>query len=156
MTNEEKIAYLNRIFLNNHHALYSGPSLLYKYRPFDKFTFDMLENKYVYLCPAEKEDDETECMTTVDFKRLIDLKTNNLKIEYVVQIIELIKLYSDEETYENIKNKITTIARKDGTVSKNFMLDLSLEFQEMASECKETIKQIVNWIVEMPEMLDKP
>ena len=28
------------------------PQFLYKYRPFDEFTFDMLEKGYVYLCPA--------------------------------------------------------------------------------------------------------
>ena len=156
MTNEEKIAYLNQIIANNHQTRYSGPSLLYKYRPFDEFTFDMLENEYVYLCPAEKEDDETECMTTVDFERLIDLKTNNLKRECVNQIIELIRPYSNEETYENAKNKILAITRKNGTVPANFMLDLSLELQEIAPEYKEIIVQLVNWIVGIPEMLDKP
>ena len=156
MTNEEKIAYLNQIIANNHQTRYSGPSLLYKYRPFDEFTFDMLENEYVYLCPAEKEDDETECMTTVDFERLVDLKTNNLKRECVNQIIELIRPYSSEETYENAKNKILAITRKNGTVPANFMLDLSLELQEIAPEYKEIIVQLVNWIVGIPEMLDKP
>ena len=156
MTNEEKIAYLNQIIANNHQTRYSGPSLLYKYRPFDEFTFDMLENEYVYLCPAEKEDDETECMTTVDFERLVDLKTNNLKRECVNQIIELIRPYSSEETYENAKNKILAITRKNGTVPANFMLDLSLELQEIAPEYKEIIVQLVNWIVGIPEMIDKP
>lgn len=156
MKNEEKIAYLNQIIANNHQTRYSGPSLLYKYRPFDEFTFDMLENEYVYLCPAEKEDDETECMTTVDLERLVDLKTNNLKRECVNQIIELIRPYSSEETYENAKNKILSITRKNGTVPANFMLDLSLELQEIAPEYKEIIVQLVNWIVGIPEMLDKP
>ena len=116
----------------------------------------MLENQYLYLCPAEKEDDETECMTTVDFERLVDLETNNLKRECVNQIIELIRPYSSEETYENAKNKILAITRKDGTVPANFMLDLSLELQEMAPEYKEIIVQLVNWIVGIPEMLNKP
>lgn len=156
MINEEKIAYLNQIIAKNYQTPYSGPSLLYKYRPFDEFTFDMLENEYLYLCPAEKEDDETECMTTVDLERLVDLETNNLKRECVNQIIELIRPYSSEETYENAKNKIFAITRKNGTVPANFMLDLSLELQKMAPEYKEIIVQLVNWIVGIPEMLDKP
>jgi len=156
MTNEEKIVYLNQIIASNHQTPYGGPKCLYKYRPFDKYSFDMLENEYLYLCPAEKEDDETECMTTVDFERLVDLETNNLKRECVNQIIELIKPYSSEETYENAKNKILAITRKDGTVPANFMLDLSLELQEMAPEYKEIVAQLVNWIVGIPEMLDKP
>ena len=36
------------------------------------------------------------------------------------------------------------------------MLDLSLELQEMAPEYKEIVAQLVNWIVGIPEMLDKP
>ena len=151
-----KIEYLNSRIYSNNNLPYGGPKSLYKYRPFDKYSFDMLENEYLYLCPAEKEDDETECMTTVDFDRLVDLETNNLKRECVNQIIELIKPYSSEETYENAKNKILAITRKNGTVPANFMLDLSLELQEMAPEYKEIIVQLVNWIVGIPEMLDKP
>ena len=156
MTNGEKIIYLNQLMLSKAKFKYNGPKILYKYRPFDKYSFDMLENEYLYLCPAEKEDDETECMTTVDFERLVDLETNNLKRECVNQIIELIRPYSSEETYENAKNKILAITRKDGTVPANFMLDLSLELQEMAPEYKEIVVQLVNWIVGIPEMLDKP
>lgn len=134
---------------------YKGPELLYKYRPFDDYTFDMLENEYFFLCPAEKEDDETECLTTVDFDRLIDLNTNNLKRECINQIIDLIKPYSTEENYEIVKNKILAITRKDGTVPANFVNDLSLELQKMAPPGV-NITSLVNLIVNIPEMLDKP
>lgn len=151
----EKIEYLNSRIYSNNNLPYGGPKSLYKYRPFDKYSFDMLENEYLYLCPAEKEDDKIECMTTVDFERLMDLETNNLKRECVNQIIELIRPYSSEETYENAKNKILAITRKNGTVPANFMLDLSLELHEMAPDYKEIIAQLVNWIVGISEMLDK-
>lgn len=155
MTNEEKIDYLNQIIFSKFSVDYKGPKLLYKYRPFDKYTFEMLENDYIFLCPAEKEDDETECLTTVDFDRLVDLTTNNLKRECVNQIVDLIKPYSTEENYEIAKNKILAITRKDGTVPANFMLDLSLELQEMAPPGV-NVAPLVNWIVNIPEMLDKP
>lgn len=154
MTNDEKIAYLNQIMFSKFGIDYKGPKLLYKYRPFDEYTFDMLENEYIFLCPAEKEDDETECLTTVDFDRLVDLTTNNLKRECVNQIIDLIRPYSTEESYGIIKNKILAITRKDGTVPANFMLDLSLELQEMAPPGV-NIAPLVNWIVNFPEMLEK-
>lgn len=154
MTNDEKIAYLNQIMFSKFGIDYKGPKLLYKYRPFDEYTFDMLENEYIFLCPAEKEDDETECLTTVDFDRLVDLTTNNLKRECVNQIIDLIRPYSTEESYGIIKNKILAITRKDGTVPANFMLDLSLELQEMAPPGV-NIAPLVNWIVNIPEMLEK-
>lgn len=154
MTNDEKIAYLNQIMFSKFGIDYKGPKLLYKYRPFDEYTFDMLENEYIFLCPAEKEDDETECLTTVDFDRLVDLTTNNLKRECVNQIIDLIRPYSTEESYGIIKNKILAITRKDGTVPANFMLDLLLELQEMAPPGV-NIAPLVNWIVNIPEMLEK-
>lgn len=154
MTNDEKIAYLNQIMFSKFGIDYKGPKLLYKYRPFDEYTFDMLENEYIFLCPAEKEDDETECLTTVDFDRLVDLTTNNLKRECVNQIIDLIRPYSTEESYGIIKNKILAITRKDGTVPANFMLDLSLELQEMAPPGV-NIAPLVNGIVNFPEMLEK-
>lgn len=83
----------------------------------------------MYLFSDEKEDDETECMTTVDFERLIDLEINNLKSECVNQIIELIITDSSEETYENAKDKISAITRKNGTVPANFMFYFILELQ---------------------------
>lgn len=156
MTNEEKIEYLNRIISSKFGIDYKGPKLLYKYRPFDEHTLDMFENDYIFLCPAEKEDDETECLTTVDFDRLVDLKTNNLKYECVNQIIDMIKPYSSEANYEVTKNKILAITKRDGTVPSNFMLELSLELQEMVPEYKDIIAPLVNWIVSIPEMLDKP
>ena len=155
MTNEEKIVYLNQIIFSKFGIDYKGPKSLYKYRPFDEHTFDMFENDYIFLCPAEKEDDETECLTTVDFDRLADLETNNLKRECVNQIIDLIKPYTNEANFEIAKNKILAITRKDGTVPANFMLDLSLELQEMAPP-DVNIAPLVNWIVNIPEMLDKP
>ena len=155
MTNEEKIAYLNQIIYSKMSINYKGPELLYKYRPFDDYTFDMLENEYIFLCPAEKEDDETECLTTVDFDRFIDLNTNNLKRECINQIIDLIKPYSTEENYEIVKNKILAITRKDGTVPANFVNDLSLELQKMASPSV-NIASLDNGNVNIPKMLDKP
>ena len=144
--NKDKINYLNQIMQNKDKFIYNGPKSLYKYRPFDEYTFDMLENKYVYLCPAEKEDDETECLTTVDFERLFDLETNNLKKECLNQVIEFIRPYLTEKNYEIEKNKILSIARQDGTVPANCMLDLSLELQAMAPEGID-IAPFVNWIV---------
>lgn len=155
MNNEEKINYLNRQILFKDMFEYGGPKYLYKYRSFDEFSFDMLTNKYVYLCPAEKEDDETECLTSFDFEQIFDLKTNNLKRECFNQIIELLKPYSSKETYEKIRNLIMSNTRKDGTVAPNIMLDLALYIQNEAPEYKEIMPNIVNWIVMIPKKLDE-
>ena len=155
MNNKEKIAYLNKVVKNKEGFSYGGPKLLYKYRPFDEYTFDMLEKQYLFLCPAEKEDDETECLTTLDFDRLFDLETNNLKNECVNQIIDYIKPYVDKETFDITKNRILAITRKNGTIPANFMLDLSMELQKQVPEGV-NIAPLINWIVEIPEKLDEP
>ena len=116
----DKISIINSTMYNK----YSGPKTLFKYRPFDEYTYDMLENEYLFLCPAEKLDDKSECNTSFDLDRLIDLETNNLKRECVNQIIEMIRPYSTEENYQLIQSKISMIMNSNGTVKPNYMLEL--------------------------------
>ncbi len=144
----DKISIINSTIYNK----YGGPKSLFKYRPFDKYTFDMLENRYLFLCPAEKLDDKSECNTSLDLHRLIDLETNNLKRECVNQIIELLRPYSTEENYQLIQSKISTIMNPNGTVKPNYMLELSLELEKLAPEID--IVPLINWIVGIPEKLD--
>ena len=155
MTNDEKYNYLNRIINNSQNNIYCGPAKLYKYRPFDEYTFEMIENNQIFLCPAEKEDDETECSTTLDIDGLLDLKTNNLKRECVKQIIDLIKPYTTEENYKIAREKILSIARKDGTIPSKAMLDLSFDLQRLVPK-DVNMAPFINWIVNIPERLDDP
>ena len=155
MNNEEKIDYLNNIIYKKLNLDYGGPTSLFKYRPFDKFTFDMLEKNYIYCCPADKEDDETECTVTFDFDRLIDLETNNLKFECINRIIEMIRPYCSEDTFDIVKDRILSIVKKDGTAPANYMLDVSTELEQMLPEGL-NIAPLVNWIVNIPKQLDNP
>lgn len=150
----DKIDYLNSVIRSNG-RIYQGPKSLFKYRSFDSFAFDMLEKDYVYLCPAKNLDDKTECDTSLDFDRLMDLETNNLKRECVKQIIEMIKPYTSQENYELAKSKIYSIMNPDGTVRSNLMLDVFLGIQDMVPEGV-NLASFVNWIVGIPEKLDDP
>ena len=64
----------------NRDASYKGPASLFKYRPFDEHTFDMLENKYLFLCVAEKLDDPTECMTSLNMQNLANQNLHLFKV----------------------------------------------------------------------------
>lgn len=77
-----KITFLNNK-IDNKEATYNGPKYLCKYRSFDKFTFDMLENNYLYLCPAENLDDPTECLTSIELENLYDIENDCLSRECV-------------------------------------------------------------------------
>lgn len=150
----DKIDYLNSVIRSNG-RIYQGPKSLFKYRPFDSFAFDMLEKDYVYLCPAKNLDDKTECDTSLDFERLMDLETNNLKRECVEQIIQTIRPYTTEENYELAKSKIYSIMNPNGTVKPNYMLDVYMELKDLVPE-EIDLAPFVNWIVGIPEKLDDP
>lgn len=149
---KSKIDYINEV-IRTKGRFYHGPKSLFKYRPFDSYTFDMLENNYVYLCPAKRLDDKTECDTSLDFNRLMDLERNNLKRECVDQIIEMIKPYVSQENYELVKSKIYSITKSDSTVKPNFMLDVAMELQELLPKGF-NIVPLVNWIINIPEKMD--
>ena len=149
---DKQIEYLNNIITNKKNV-YSGPKKLYKYRPFDEYTYDMLENNYLYLCPAEKLDDETECVTEINLNQIYDFETNNLKRECVELIINLIKPYTSEENFELISHRIHHIMNSNGTVKPNYMIDLHLEFQDMFPNIDTA--PFVNFIVNIPKILDQ-
>lgn len=150
---DDRIAYLNDV-IEDKAKSYKGPGTLFKYRPFDRHAFDMIENAYLYLCPACDLDDKSECDATIDLDRLIDLESNNLKRECVSQIIDYMKPYCSEDTFEMVRNKILTITNPNGTVRPNFMLDIYPELQEMVPNYD--IAPMVNWIVGIPKKLDDP
>ena len=138
----------------NRDASYKGPASLFKYRPFDEHTFDMLENKYLFLCVAEKLDDPTECMTSLNMQNLYDLERDGLKRQCVFQIMELIRPYTSEENYEQIQVLISQVLNGNGTVRPNFLLDIQPEIDELVPDVNTA--PVVNYLVNIPEKLDEP
>lgn len=133
---------------------YSGPKYIYKYRPFDNYTFDMLEHEYIYLCPAEKLDDITECISEIRKDYFFDLQTNKLKQTCVDFIIELLRPHMSQKDYEAICNAIKSISREDGTIYPNYLLDLSFEIQNRINDGT-NIAPFVNWLINIPDELEK-
>ena len=83
MTNDEKKEYLNlkvayqsTPFLSelNKRKRYLSmtPRVLYKYRRFDKYSVDMIENDYVFLAPAGSLDDPFDCLTNINLEEVFD------------------------------------------------------------------------------------
>ena len=154
MTKSEKIIYLNKLISQKDDFVYGGPKYLYKYRPFDEFAFEMLKNQIVFLCPANKLDDETECMTSVDVDSLIDLETNNLKRICLDQIIHMLKPYCSPEVFEEVRRKIWSVCYRNGKTRNHLLLDISHEIQEAVPNVD--IVPFINWLVNIPEKLDDP
>ena len=131
------------------------PKFLYKYRPFDEFTFDMLENNYLYLCPAEKLDDPSECKVSLEMQDLYDLETNQLKFKCIAGILDYIKPYTSEENFEKVREVVSRVITPNGYVKRNWLLDASFELQEFVPDVNITplimylkstiIPLILNW-----------
>lgn len=138
----------------NRDATYKGPASLFKYRPFDEYTFDMLENKYLFLCVAEKLDDPTECTTSLNMQNLYDLDKDGLKRQCVFQIMELIRPYTSKENFEQIQMLISQVLNRNGTVRPNHLLDIQPEIDKLVPGVNTA--PIVNYLVNIPEKLDEP
>lgn len=149
---DEKTKYINQVMKTKQ---YNGPMFLYKYRPFDDFAFDMLENNYLYLCPANKLDDPTECITTLDFNMIYDLEGNNLKRECVKQIINMLKPYTSPENFAIIQQMMQSMMNRNGTIRPDLLLYETFKMKGLMPEGY-NIAPFVNWIVGIPEKLDEP
>lgn len=153
MDHNEKLNYINYILMNRD-ASYKGPASLFKYRPFDEHTFDMLENKYLFLCVAEKLDDPTECMASLNMQNIYDLEKDGLKTQCVFQIMEFIRPYTSKENFEQIQLLISQVLNRNGTVRPNHLLDIQPEIDELVPGVNTA--PIVNYLVNIPEKLDEP
>lgn len=80
------------------------PKNLYKYRSFDKYTKDTITNNYIFLCPANKLDDQFECEVNFD-EALINDK-GKIKKSFVNKIIELIDDFPSSYSKKELKKYI--------------------------------------------------
>ena len=149
--NENKLAFINQK-LNGQPPDF--PQLLYKYRPFDEYTFDMLDNTYLYLCPAKNLDDPSECTVSFDMQDYFDIESNRLNFRCVELILEIIRPHTSEENFNNIKSVIARTITPDGYVRRNYLLDAVFEMEKYAP--KEDCIALVNSLGNIPEMLDNP
>lgn len=130
------------------------PQCLYKYRPFDIFTFDMLENGYVYLCPAKNLDDPSECKADISVKDYSDFESNAIKFKCIDLILRVIKPYSTEEIFQRVKDIVQNSTSPNGTIKIPLLLDASCDIQELVPEID--IAPLVNFLANIPEKLDDP
>ena len=128
------------------------PQFLYKYRPFDEFAFDMLEKGYVYLCPAEKLDDPSECQAEISINDFYDVQGNGLKFKSIDLILEMVRPYTTAENYNRIKEAISRCITQTGLVKRNILLDISFEIQNIIPEMD--VAPLVNYLGNIPEALD--
>lgn len=129
------------------------PQFLYKYRPFDEFTYDMLDKRYVYLCLAEKLDDPSECTVDCSYRDFYELKTNQLTIKGIEMLLGFIKPHTSEENFQQIKDIVARRLTPQGTVRRHFLLEAWSDIQELVPDID--IAPFINWLGSIPEKLNE-
>ena len=149
-----KIEYLNDIF-DGDKKEYLGPKVLYKYRPFDKYTFEMLENKYLYLCKASELDDPTECIVTLNEEDYFDIENDTIRKKCVDYIIDFVKPYISDDGFNEVKNIIYRVMTPAFKMRNNFLLDASFELKKLAPDISnDDVAELVNSLVNIPKLID--
>jgi len=148
MTNEEKKDYLNLKVAYQSVPFISElekrgkyismtPKTLFKYRKFDEFALDMLENDYVYMTPAGLLDDPYDCLTDACMDDIFESDHKTLTkgiMEYLVDIV-LAHSHSKEIDKAGVL-KLIYECMVDGAVDKE-MLSIRLgDFGSLTSEQK--------------------
>lgn len=148
---EEVKEYLNNV-LSTKELKYGGPKYLYKYRPFDKYTFDMLENNYVFLCKAADLDDKSECDVSIDISSLVDNEKGTLKKECINQILEIVKPSTTEENFNKARNTILACENENGTIQSNKLLERYFGLQELFPD--NDISPFINFFADLPKQTE--
>lgn len=149
MTEEEKKEYLNlktayqsTPFISelNRRAEYLSktPKTLFKYRTFDNYTFDMIENNYLYLSPAKNLDDPFDCLTCMDLDEIYKKDSFELSQEMMNYIVDLVISRANSESLD--KDKVLKLIEKctlNGKINYAVLikeLDESLDFSHKQKE----------------------
>ena len=121
MTEKEKKEFLNlkaaaglKFFDNetikNKNLDYKIPNLFYKYKKFNEFSIEMLENEYLYLAPANTLDDPFDCLTSMNLDNVFKENSYIFSDDIVKFILNLIinkfdnKSIDKEGVFNLIKN----------------------------------------------------
>ena len=75
------------------------PKRLFKFRNFDKYTFEMIRDNYAYLSPIGGLDDPFDCLTSYGIKTP---KSSDQNVAILKRIFELINIKQDREEIMNL------------------------------------------------------
>lgn len=143
--------YLNQFITSKFNQSYTRPKYLYKYRPFDEYTFDMLENRYVFLCVANKLDDPSECVVTTDIKKYYNDEENKISYSIIDSILQFIRPYTSEDNYIEVNNMFIDLYNQSNTYD-DFMDKLSNQMVKMSIE--NDISFLIEFIKNIPMQIN--
>ncbi len=133
MTNDEKKEYLNLKVAYQSVPFISElekrrdyvsmtPKVLFKYRKFDRFAFDMMERDYIYMTPAGKLDDPYDCLSDANMDDIFEPDHKTLTKEMMGYLVDIVFAHphSKEIDKEGIL-KLIDDCTVDGVVNKEIL-----------------------------------
>lgn len=101
MNNKEKRKYMTDMlvfdstpflseFETRRDFLKKTPTILYKYRSFDEFSFEMIDEGYAFLAPVNGLDDPFDCLNDFSLKGFYNKKKNTITLEALDFIINMV------------------------------------------------------------------
>ena len=132
----------------------SIPHFLYKYRPFDEYTYDMLDKQYVFLCPAGQLDDKSECKVDFSLQDLYDLTNDQLKFKCVNNILNAFKPFTNDDDFQQVQEIVFRTLTPTGRVRRDYLLEFSFAMQDLMPNID--IAPLINQLGSIPERLDDP
>lgn len=171
MNKEEKLAYLNAL-LNLKQAAFDAytrgvhrtdvsakffsllPKSLFKYRQFDKYTRDMIENEYLYLSPAETLDDPFECLVDLDISRYYDENKGAINKRCYQMIVEYVLAFVPEGQRDGVRQQIYACTTPQYTLSRSKALDVLMAEEDDAVRAEVPI--ILNALGNIPNLFQTP
>ena len=120
------------------------PNSLFKYRSFDKWTFDILRGKYAYLAPVKDLDDPFDCLSDFGISKAMNIKKTEITDWFLKHIIKTFKIPITNKQYEVIKehksafkpgddfetNRVYEVLKKEGIPEKQIS-ELILKYQNL-------------------------
>lgn len=154
ITTKEKEDYISILLLRNAPFLNEiskveklkefAPKTLFKFRKFDRFTFDMIDNNYVFLANAKNLDDPFDCLTTIDAENIFD--RNNYKLtgemlDFVIDTLSRPFVFEKTLSKEEIGNFIYPCIR-DGWIDEDKLMLQCISYADITEHQKNYLSSV--------------
>ena len=154
MTNKEKEQYLSDMmvfrsspYLNELMGLKTFlermPKTLYKYRSFDKYTKEMLEEPYVFLAPVKNLDDPFDCLVNPGIGQSHKDKEKSIGLSMVDYVLDLVCSLGNAKIDKKEARKIIPKCYIDGEYNEDRARKIIQESAFVPEEEKETLMTVL-------------
>lgn len=127
------------------------PNYLYKYRPFDKYTVEMIEQGYLFLCKANRLNDDRECTVDLSTTDGFDAVNEQIKPEFFEAIIDYVSMYAPKDQKNMMRDVALRCVNSDYTINRAKLLDYISQTQEYMPQVQTVAA--VNCLAQIPDLL---